>query len=199
MRAFLSESIAVRMDINDRSGIAWCLEKLAEGDIIEARTFTSRTAHERMRRATRLFGAAAAIRAPLGAVIDSADLPDYESNLEILRKQLDKAAFTSVWDEGQASIAQGLQNAIASLLKEPGAPSMKELATEEKPGGLTQREREVARLIVLGRSNRDIAQDLTVELKTVETHITHIFNKLGFDSRVQIAVWAVEKGLAQPS
>jgi DNA-binding NarL/FixJ family response regulator len=37
-----------------------------------------------------------------------------------------------------------------------------------------------------------------VELKTVETHITHILNKLGFDNRVQIATWAVNHGLVQP-
>jgi non-specific serine/threonine protein kinase len=198
MRAVLGESIAVRIDIGDRSGIAWCLEKLAEGDLNEARTFSTHAARERMQRAARLFGAAAAIRAPLGAAIDSADQPEYERNLENLHKNLGKPAFSSAWEEGRTSIEQGLQTAIAGLLEEPDATSEEPSIAQEKPGGLTQREREVARLIVLGRSNRDIAQDLTVEPKTVETHITHIFNKLGFDSRVQIAVWAVEKGLGSP-
>jgi DNA-binding CsgD family transcriptional regulator len=62
-------------------------------------------------------------------------------------------------------------------------------------GGLTVREREVAALIAQGKSNREIALVMTVGAKTVETYVTRILNKLGFDSRVQIATWAVEKGL----
>jgi DNA-binding NarL/FixJ family response regulator len=64
-----------------------------------------------------------------------------------------------------------------------------------KFGGLTMREREVAVLIAQGKSNREIAEAMTIGVKTVETYVTRILNKLGFDSRVQIATWAVEKGL----
>ncbi len=64
-------------------------------------------------------------------------------------------------------------------------------------GGLTEREREVAALIAQGRSNREIASTLVISIKTTEAHISHIFTKLGFSSRAQIAAWAVEKGLAQ--
>jgi DNA-binding CsgD family transcriptional regulator len=62
-------------------------------------------------------------------------------------------------------------------------------------GGLTAREREVAAWIAQGKSNREIAEAMTVGVKTIETYVTRILNKLGFDSRVQIATWAVEKGL----
>ncbi len=48
-----------------------------------------------------------------------------------------------------------------------------------------------------GKSNRAIADELVVGVSTVEAHITHIFTKLGFSSRAQIAAWAVDKGLAQ--
>jgi len=71
-------------------------------------------------------------------------------------------------------------------------------AEKEKFGGLTAREREVAALIAQGKSNREIAEVMTVGVKTVETYITRILNKLGFDSRVQIATWVVEKGLGAP-
>jgi DNA-binding CsgD family transcriptional regulator len=70
---------------------------------------------------------------------------------------------------------------------------------KERFGGLTEREREVVALIARGKSNREIAHEMTVGVKTVETYVTRILNKLGFDSRVQIATWAVEKGLAPPS
>jgi ATP/maltotriose-dependent transcriptional regulator MalT len=62
-------------------------------------------------------------------------------------------------------------------------------------GGLTAREREVVVLIAQGKSNREIAESMTVGVKTVETYVTRILNKLGFVSRVSIATWAVEKGL----
>jgi len=66
---------------------------------------------------------------------------------------------------------------------------------KDKFDGLTEREREVATLIAQGKSNREIAEVMVVGVKTVETYITRILNKLGFDSRVQVATWAVAKGL----
>jgi len=63
-------------------------------------------------------------------------------------------------------------------------------------GGLTEREREVAVLIAQGQSNQIIADTLVVTKRTVETHIGNIMFKLGCTSRTQIAVWAVETGLA---
>jgi DNA-binding CsgD family transcriptional regulator len=67
----------------------------------------------------------------------------------------------------------------------------------EKFGGLTPREREVAGFLSQGKSNREIAEDLVLSERTVESHVGNILTKLGFDSRAQIAVWAVEKGLVE--
>lgn len=79
----------------------------------------------------------------------------------------------------------------------PPAPSLTpRQAAKEKYGGLTRREREVAAVVVRGLSNQDIADELVISVKTVEAHITRILSKLGFSSRAQVAVWAVEKGLA---
>ena len=55
---------------------------------------------------------------------------------------------------------------------------------------------EVVALIAQGKSNREIAEAMVVGIRTVETYVTRILNKLGFDSRVQIATWAIEKGLS---
>lgn len=62
-------------------------------------------------------------------------------------------------------------------------------------GGLTGREREVAVLVALGKSNRVIADELIVSERTVEKHIERIMYRLGFNSRAQIAAWVVEKDL----
>ena len=64
---------------------------------------------------------------------------------------------------------------------------------------LTLREREVAALIARGLTNRDIASQLVVTARTAETHVQNILNKLGFSSRAQIAVWAMENGLHEAS
>lgn len=55
------------------------------------------------------------------------------------------------------------------------------------PGSLTASERRVAQMAAEGLSNRDIAQALFVSLRTVETHLTHAFQKLDIDSRTKLA------------
>ncbi len=87
---------------------------------------------------------------------------------------------------------------LSLQLTEPDQPIRPNVLAKDKQRGLTARERQVAGLVAQGKANREIAETLVVELKTVETHITHILNKLGFDNRVQIATWAVNHGLARP-
>jgi DNA-binding CsgD family transcriptional regulator len=75
----------------------------------------------------------------------------------------------------------------------PRTPDQK---ARQEFGGLTRREREVAAVIASGRSNQEIADELVVSVKTVEAHVTRILTKLGFNSRAQIAAWAVDRNLA---
>jgi DNA-binding CsgD family transcriptional regulator len=88
-----------------------------------------------------------------------------------------------------------LKQALAII---PAAPVMtpRQIAKKEF-GGLTARERETAVLIAQGKSNREIADELVISETTVERHIANIFSKLGFNSRTQIAIWTVEKGLGK--
>src|SRR6266700_1072580 len=70
-------------------------------------------------------------------------------------------------------------------------------AAKKAFGGLTEREREVAALIAQGKANRESAEILVVNYRTIEKHIENMLSKLGFASRAQIAVWAAEKGLGK--
>jgi len=59
---------------------------------------------------------------------------------------------------------------------------------------LTERELEVLRLAAKGMSNREIARDLTISERTVQTHLTNVFNKMGVGSRTEAVVHALRKG-----
>ncbi len=69
-------------------------------------------------------------------------------------------------------------------------------AAKQAFAGLTEREREVAALVALGKSNRALADTLVVSERTAAKHVENILSKLGFTTRSQVAAWAVEKGLA---
>ena len=86
---------------------------------------------------------------------------------------------------------------LAMTMLQHTRPLSPKYVAKQTFGGLTAREREVAVLIAQGKSNAEIADTLIVTKRTVETHIGNILFKLSCTSRTQIAVWAVETGLAQ--
>jgi DNA-binding NarL/FixJ family response regulator len=53
-------------------------------------------------------------------------------------------------------------------------------------------------LIGQGKTNSEIAADLVLSKRTVETHVSNILSKLGLAGRGQIMLWAIERGLSQP-
>jgi predicted ATPase/DNA-binding CsgD family transcriptional regulator len=183
MRSFLSESLSIRMEIGDKGGTAWCLEKLAEADFLNGQ----------LQESANIFGCAAALRSQIGSVIDPADQPEYQRIITGLKTALGEKTFDSAWAYGTA---MPLEAVINLALSEPEIPIEEpSLTDKEKFGGLTAREREVAVWIAQGKSNREIADSMTVGIKTIETYVTRILKKLGFDSRVQIAIWAKDEGL----
>lgn len=80
----------------------------------------------------------------------------------------------------------------------PVRPMSPRRAAREAFGGLTAREREVAALIGQGKSNREIAEILVLGERTVQTHVSNIFAKLGVNTRSRVAAWAAERGLLAP-
>jgi two-component system NarL family response regulator len=68
----------------------------------------------------------------------------------------------------------------------------------EGPGGLTPREVEVLRLVGAGMRNKEIAARLFISEKTVKTHLTHIYQRLGLHDRVEVALYAIRHGVVIP-
>jgi len=60
---------------------------------------------------------------------------------------------------------------------------------------LTEREYEVLKLIVMGKSNTEIAKELVVSVHTAKAHVCSILQKMAVNDRVQAAVKAVRKGI----
>lgn len=79
---------------------------------------------------------------------------------------------------------------------QPPAPALVEDA-HGPAAALTVREREIAGLVALGLTNRQIADELVISSATVDRHVANILVKLGAHSRTQIAAWAVSEGLGR--
>lgn len=118
---------------------------------------------------------------------------EYEHYLDLARVKLTEEEFQSAQKVGKAmSLEQAVDYAQNLPLKPEITP-----ASREMPDGLTGREREVAALIGQGKTNGEIANELVLSKRTVESHVSKILSKLGLTSRGQIMRWAIDHGLTQ--
>jgi two-component system nitrate/nitrite response regulator NarL len=76
---------------------------------------------------------------------------------------------------------------LAHSLREDGKPK------DPDQAGLTEQEGRILDQIALGKSNKLIARELNISDGTVKVHVKHLLRKLNLRSRVEAAVWAVEK------
>jgi len=100
---------------------------------------------------------------------------------ETCRQALGEEPFETAHQRG---MGLSVPEAIALARNETATPITRTLTNP-----LTMREREIAELVTQGLGNREIAEHLVLAKRTVDSHIEHIFNKLGFTSRAQIAAW----------
>jgi len=85
-------------------------------------------------------------------------------------------------------------DAVEAVIEAAGHPRRRR-GRESLPGGLTDREVDVLRLLARGCSNRDIAGRLVISRRTAEHHVQHIYTKLGVTSRAAVALFALEHDL----
>jgi non-specific serine/threonine protein kinase len=180
----LRDGLRGLLAVGDRIFITAVLPALAEA---EARL-------GRQARAARLLGVTGALRDALG-VRPSPLYRDAEARLlDLLRPRLGEDALAAALAEGRLLT---VEEAIAETLRDDRT-ERSPLRVPPPPGSveaLTARERDVARLIALGYTDRQIAEALTIALTTVGSHVRHLLAKLGFHSRWQVADWAQAQGL----
>jgi len=131
------------------------------------------------REAARLFGAAHAIRQRMGAVRFKIWDAGYEASAAAVRDALGDKDFEASWAEGAA-----LSTEEAIAYAQRGRGQRKRPASGW--ASLTPAELDVVRLVSEGLANNDIATRLFVSPRTVQTHLTHVYTKLGLTSRVQL-------------
>jgi DNA-binding CsgD family transcriptional regulator len=138
------------------------------------------------REAARLFGAAEAIRERMGAVRFKIYDAGYEASVAAARDALGERDFDAAWAEGAAL---STEEAIAYAQRGRGE---RKRATSGW-ASLTPTERDVVRLVSEGLGNNDIAARLFVSPRTVQSHLTHVYTKLGLTSRVRLAQEAARR------
>jgi DNA-binding CsgD family transcriptional regulator len=140
-------------------------------------------------RAARLLGATETLNELASMVPIAPWQLDVEEITAACRDALGEGIFAAAFTAGQA---MSFERAVKYALEPDGSREQGRRGAGQDP--LTPREREIARLVAEGLSNRRIADALVVSGKTVETHLSHIMTKLGLPSRTRLAVWVAERG-----
>ena len=134
----------------------------------------------------------------------SASVPLLEEAAQVYRDQRHRYASAQVHERlaaahgalGDTAWAEAEEATAAAIYARLGAaPDLARLDRRPRPGGLTEREVEVLRLVATGSSNQQVADSLTISGKTVSRHLANIFTKIGVSTRTAAAAWGREHGL----
>ncbi|MGB7587540.1 MAG: response regulator transcription factor [Solirubrobacterales bacterium] len=104
----------------------------------------------------------------------------------VLKDAIDKELLSAIREVGGGGthVSASISAALSKPTRDEGSPE-----------GLTERETEVLRLIALGHTNAEIATDLSLSVRTVESHRKHIQQKIGVSNRPELVRYAFENRL----
>lgn len=152
------------------------LARQAEGDLIPARaahvTALAATDEDALARVSDRFETMGVILLAAEAAADAA------------------VAWRRRGDSRRAARAEQRARTLAAQCEDPSTPALQALRGRSR---VTRAERETALLAITGLSNRRIAQELQLSVRTVENHLQHVYEKLGISGRAELAE-ALEKG-----
>jgi predicted ATPase/serine/threonine protein kinase/DNA-binding CsgD family transcriptional regulator len=190
-RALLEESLQISLELDYKWDIAGGLEELAavvaaQGEPVRAVWYMS---------------AAQALREAIETPLPSFFQALHEFTIASTRPRLGEQAFATAWAEGSTMRPEQALTAQAPMViptTAPAEPSFVPHAAKAQtyPDGLTAREVEVLRLVAQGLTNEQVAEQLIISPRTVNTHLTSIFSKIGVSSRGAATRYAIEHHLA---
>ena len=178
-RAALEQGLPASLELGDRWVVPIGLGGFAS---LAART-------GRPRQALRLAGAATAYSETNHFSIPPAMQAVIDRWLAPARKTVGAAAAKLFAEGRQMKVEEAVACALANEPEETWRPGPRR--------SLTRRELEVAALVARGLTNREIASQLYLSVRTVDVHVDHILTKLGFHTRTQLAAWAYEQDLCR--
>ncbi|MFI1913539.1 LuxR C-terminal-related transcriptional regulator [Nocardia sp. NPDC020380] len=156
-------------------------------------------------RAARLLGAAESLQRSTIRLAHTITAAVGEKERRKVREALGEDAFRAAFGAGaNLPLEEAIDYALGRTPPEPEpiavpAPfkrvARSATATLTETSLLTRRQRDVARLVAAGHSNKRIAAELVISVRTAETHVEHILTKLGLTSRTQLAAWVHEHEL----
>src|SRR6266700_3749011 len=201
VHSLLEESLVLSRESGAKPGIARCLSHAA---LVALQQGDSTTAHALAeeglalhRETGDLWGIAWVLSVVAKIEACQGEHAAYERSVAAARALLGEMAFAAAWAEGrtmpleQVLAARGPAAMLAPIpAGRPSAPQAKSSMTS--PAGLTRREHQVLRLLTMGQTNTQIAEQLVISLPTVNTHVGSIYTKLGVTSRAAATRYAVE-------
>ena len=146
----------------------------------------------------RLMGANEALRQVTGMAADLWwEHAPFSPAITALRARLDEESVAAARSEGHTLSLEQIEDLVLHVLDEADGPGPRraESGADNRHGVLSPRESEVLRLVAEGLSNREIAGRLFVTERTVRSHLSSIFGKLGADNRTQAVALARQQSL----
>jgi predicted ATPase/DNA-binding CsgD family transcriptional regulator len=219
-QSVLEEALALSREGNDSRDMAYCLNSLGRLALVQGRLGEAR---KQLSESLRLWWELGELPAVAGSLESHAQLAAAYGQRDdalrlagagiglrttlrvsavphsrVLLEWLDEARTTFGHEAVETLLAEGRAmttgDAVRYALRAGQSLSADTGLTTWSP--LTRREREVARLVARGRSNRQIAEELVVTEATAAKHVENIREKLGVTSRMQIAAWVLERDTA---
>jgi DNA-binding CsgD family transcriptional regulator len=183
--AHLRRSLALWREVGDRAFLPLLLEAFA----VQA------AASAESARALRLAAVASSLREQMDVLCPPIWLPRLNGWLASARSALGEQAGAEAW---QAGLGLSPEAAIAEALEPPRTrPDQPPLPVAARTG-LTRRESEVLQLVAGGATNKEIANQLTLSVATVERHIANLYAKIGARGRAEATAFAITRGLVRP-